>query len=129
MSDTPQGDKSLKFVGSSRKDLAALPKSVKRAFGQALRQVQRGRTPQNAEAFKQGGAGCMELKESGERATYRTMYVAKFDDAVYVLHSFQKKSKSGIATPQSEINVVRERYKLAEQQSRLNLMGSKVKRK
>jgi phage-related protein len=127
MPNPSPGDKDLKFVGSSRKDLAALPKPVKRAFGHALRQVQRGRTPQNAEAFKQGGPGCMELKEGHDRATYRTMYVAKFEDAVYVLHSFQKKSKSGIATPQSEIDVIRERYRLAEQQSKLNLMSSKVK--
>jgi phage-related protein len=129
MSDNPQPDKDLKFVGSSRKDLAKLPKPVKQVFGRALRKVQRGGMPQNAEAFKQGGPGCMELKENHDKATYRTMYVAKFADAIYVLHCFQKKSKSGIATPQADIDVIRERYKLAEQQSKLNLLSSKVKHK
>ena len=92
MLDAPQHDKDLKFVGSSRKDLAKFAKSVKRKFGQALRKVQRGGTPENAESFKQGGSGC-------------------------------------IATPQAEINLIRDRYKLAEQQSKVNLMNMKVKHK
>jgi len=71
----------------------------------------------------------MELKENHDRATFRTMYVAKFPDGVYVLHVFQKKSKSGIATPQEDIDLVQERYKLAEQQSHMNLADTKVKHK
>jgi phage-related protein len=127
MLDSQRRDKDLVFVGSSRKDLAKLAKPVRRAFGQALRKVQRGITPTNAASFLQGGAGCMELKEDHDKATYRTMYVAKFADAVYVLHAFQKKSKAGIATPQKDIDLVRERYRLAEQQSKLNLTSTRVK--
>ena len=117
----------MAFVGASRKDLARLVEPVRRAFGHALRKVQRGMMPINAVPFPQGGAGCMELKEDHDKATYRTMYIAKFADAIYVLHAFQKKSKAGIATPQKDIDLVRERYRLAEQQSKLNLASTKVK--
>jgi len=53
--------------------------------------------------------------ENHDRSAYRAVYTAKFGDVVYVLHVFQKKSKSGIATPQHEINIIRERLKYADE--------------
>ncbi len=129
MPDPQKSDKDLAFIGTSRKDLAKLIEPVRRAFGHTLRKVQQGKTPANAAPFPQGGAGCMELKEDHDKATYRTMYVAKFADAIYVLHAFQKKSKAGIATPQKDIDLVRERYRLAEQESKMKLAGTKVRHK
>jgi len=129
MFDPQRADKDLFWVATSRKDMRALPQDVHRKFGFGLRAIQGGDTPANAAAFPQGGSGCMELKENHDRATFRTMYVAKFPDGVYVLHVFQKKSKSGIATPQEDIDLVQERYKLAEQQSHMNLADTKVKHK
>lgn len=57
----------------------------------------------------------MELKLDHRAGTFRTVYTVKFADAIVVLHAFQKKSKSGIATPKKEIELVRSRLKLAEQ--------------
>ena len=61
-----------------------------------------------------GGAGVLEVVEDHDGDTYRAVYTVKFAGAVYVLHSFQKKSKKGIKTPAAEMNVIRERLKAAE---------------
>ena len=61
------------------------------------------------------GASVIEIIEDYDRATYRAVYTVRFEDCVYVLHAFQKKSKRGIATPQTEIDLIRTRLKWAEQ--------------
>ena len=107
--------KELVFVGSSRKELRAVPLSVRRAFGLALFAVQVGETPPAAKPLKGfGGAGVMELIEDSRGDTYRAVYTVKFALKVYVLHVFQKKSKSGVATPKHDIELIRERLKRAE---------------
>jgi phage-related protein len=60
-----------------------------------------------------GGAGVLELIEDDRNGTYRAAYTVRYFTAVYVLHVFQKKSKHGIATPQSELDVVKSRLKRA----------------
>ncbi len=60
------------------------------------------------------GSGVIELIEDFDGDTYRAVYTVRFGDAVYVLHAFKKKSKRGIATPQSDINFVKRRLKDAE---------------
>src|SRR5882757_3325708 len=110
--------KPLLWVGSSRRDLLAMPKKVKRAFGHGLNEVQEGRTPESAKAFTQAGGGVMEVVEDHDRNTYRAMYTAKLANAVYVLHCFQKKSKSGIATPKPEIDLLDQRLRMAQEHSR-----------
>lgn len=61
-----------------------------------------------------GGAGVLEVVEDHDGDTFRAVYTVKFSSAVYVLHAFQKKSKSGIKTPQTDIDLIRQRLKLAE---------------
>ncbi|MBA2245998.1 MAG: type II toxin-antitoxin system RelE/ParE family toxin [Gemmatimonadetes bacterium] len=61
-----------------------------------------------------GGAGVLELIEDHEGDTYRAAYTVRFRGVVYVLHVFQKKSKRGIQTPKHELDLIRERYKMAE---------------
>lgn len=61
-----------------------------------------------------GGAGVLEVVEDYIGDTYRAVYTVKFGEAVYVLHAFQKKSSSGIATPKPDMNTIRERLKAAE---------------
>ena len=61
-----------------------------------------------------GGAGVLEIVENDIGGTYRAVYTVKFDEAVFVLHCFQKKSKSGIATPKEDMEIIRARLKLAE---------------
>ena len=100
--------KPLLWVGSSKRDLLAMPKKVKRAFGHDLNEVQEGRTPESAKAFTQVGGGVMEIVEDHDRSTYRAMYTAKLANAVYVLHCFQKKSEK---TSQRDIELAKTRFK------------------
>jgi phage-related protein len=57
----------------------------------------------------------VEIVSDYQTDTYRAVYTVKFDECVYVLHAFQKKSKKGIATPQAEIELIKSRLKLAEE--------------
>ena len=107
--------KELEWVGSSRKDMKALPRPVQRVFGLALLAVQLGEKPPEAKPLKGfGGAGVLELIEDRQDNTYRAVYTVRFPKKVYVLHVFQKKAKRGIATPKKELDLIRERLRKAE---------------
>ncbi|MEN4545920.1 type II toxin-antitoxin system RelE/ParE family toxin [Pantoea agglomerans] len=109
-----QDEKPLIWIGSSRKDLQALPKEVQRFFGFALDFAQRGEKHQDAKALKGfGGAGVLEVVEDDIGGTYRAVYTVRFAEAVFVLHAFQKKSKRGIATPKEDIDIIKNRLKVA----------------
>ena len=83
-------------------------------FGFALRFAQSGEQHPAAKALKGfGGAGVLEVVENDAAGTYRAVTV-RFEEAVFVLHCFQKKSKNGIATPKEEMDVIRARLKAAE---------------
>ena len=104
------------WLGSSRRDLRAMPEQVRRDVGQALYAAQQGMTDPAAKPMKGfGGMRVMEIIERYRGDAYRAVYTAHFENAVYVLHAFQKKSKTGIATPRHEIEVIRKRYTEAEQ--------------
>jgi phage-related protein len=90
-----------------------MPKPVQRVFGYALSQVEEGLTPADVKPLTNVGSGVMELMEDFDRSTYRAIYTAKLPDAVYVLHAFQKKSKSGIATPKPDIDLIKQRLRTA----------------
>ena len=107
--------KELIWMGSSRRDIREFPPSVRRTFGVALFAAQLGETPPEAKILKGfSGAGVLELIDDHRGNTYRAVYTVRFATKVYVLHAFQKKSKRGIATPQQEIRLIRERLKWAE---------------
>ena len=119
MSDNP---KPIVWIGTSRRDLKAFPKQVRSDIGQALYTAQLGETDPATKPLKGfGGAKVMEIIDRYDTNTYRAVYTVQFSDVIYVLHSFQKKSKSGIATPQKDIELIRRR--LAEAQ-RLNRQRS-----
>ena len=107
--------KPLKWIASSKKDLMAMPEDVRDVFGFALHLAQTGHKHDQAKPLKGfGGAGVLEVLESDAGGTYRAVYTVCFEDAVYVLHCFQKKSKRGIATPKPDIDLIHERLKFAE---------------
>jgi phage-related protein len=111
----PPQDKPLEWVGSSKKDLMALPADVRRFFGHVLDFAQRGGQHDAAKTLKGfGGAGVLEVVEDDAGGTYRAVYTVKFAEAVFVLHCFQKKSKRGITTPQKDMNIIHARLKAAE---------------
>ncbi|OXE36562.1 MAG: addiction module toxin RelE [Phenylobacterium zucineum] len=110
-----QQDKPLIWVGGSKKDLIALPPDVRKFFGHALDFAQHGERHDAAKPLKGfGGAGVLEIIENNVGGTYRAVYTVKFAEAVFVLHCFQKKSTSGIATPQADMDIIRARLKVAE---------------
>ena len=107
--------KPLEWVGSSYQDLMGLPVPVRRFFGYALSLAQHGEQCETAKALKGfGGAGVLEIIQNDADGTYRAVYTVKFEEAVFVLHCFQKKSKSGIATPKADMDLIRARLKVAE---------------
>ena len=116
MKDRPVRIKPVFWMASSRKDLKAFPKAVQSDVGYALFAAQRGEEYRSVKALKGfGGRSVLEIVAPYDADTYRTVYTVKFENAIYVLHAFQKKSTKGIATPQREIDLIRRRLADAEQ--------------
>lgn len=107
--------KEIRWVGSSRRDLRAMPKAIRADFGFELQEVADGRTPLDAKVLKGfGGADVLELREDDESGTYRAVYTVRFEDMVFVLHAFQKKSHRGAATDKADIDLIKTRLSIAE---------------
>lgn len=95
-----------------------MPAKVIDLFGYALHLAQQGGKHAQAKPLRGfGSAGVLEVVENNDGNTYRAVYTVKLGDAVYVLHCFQKKSHKGIETPQRDIELIRDRLKLAQQHS------------
>src|SRR4051794_3668962 len=111
MSDEP---KLLRWVGSAKKDFLAFPENVKDVVGYALYLAQTGGKHADAKPMKGfKGAGVLEVVDDFDGDTYRATYTVKFDDAVYVLHSYQKKSKRKDETSKADMELIEGRLKLA----------------
>jgi phage-related protein len=103
------------WIGSSRRDLRAMPPQVRRDIGQALYAAQQGITDPSAKPLKGFlGTRVMEIVERYQTDAYRAAYTAHFATAIYVLHVFQKKSKTGIATPKQDIDLIKKRFAEAQ---------------
>jgi phage-related protein len=115
MSDIPPiALKPLTWVGPAYSELMSLPAQVRRNAGYALWFAQAGETPDHVKplrGFK--GAGVLEVIADHDGNAYRAVYTVKLDGIVYVLHCFQKKSKRGIATPKTTIELIRQRLRAA----------------
>jgi phage-related protein len=101
------GRKRLHFIGGSRRDIRAMPDDVQDVFGAALLDAQYGDVPVGARPFGEGlPRQVMKLVEDYAGDTYRAAYTVAFRKAVYVLHVFKKKSKSGVGTPRPDKDVI-----------------------
>lgn len=106
--------KKLVWIASSLKDLRAFPVEVRNSMGYALYVAQAGGKHPDAKPLKGfHGAGVLEVVEDFDGDTFRTVYTVRREDAVYVLHAFQKKARKDIATPKQEIELIRNRYEAA----------------
>ena len=113
--DKNQPLKPLIWIGSSRKDFQEFPDPVKDKMGYALFVAQKGGKHENTKPLKGfGGAGVVEIVTDHRGDTFRTMYTVRLAGTVYVLHAFQKKSKSGCATPRGDIELTKQRLTQAE---------------
>lgn len=107
--------KKLVWIGSSYKDLNNFPQPVRQAIGYALFFAQNGKMHEHAKVLSgMGSAGVHEIRENDKSGTYRVIYTVVTAEYVFVLHAFQKKSKSGIATPKQEMELVKSRLKEAK---------------
>jgi phage-related protein len=108
--------KPVEWVGSSLEDLKEFPEEVKQVMGYAFYLAQSGGKHPSAEPLKGfKGAGVLEVVEDFDGDTYRAVYTVKLEGVVYVLHTFQKKSKHGIATPKQDIDLIEKRLKRAKE--------------
>lgn len=119
----PADQRRLFFLGSSLRDLESLPKEVKEDFLTGLTVARIGGTPPNMKPWKGLGSGVYELLEDHRGDTYRAVYTVRFTEAMYVLHVFKKKSKSGIKTPLPDIRRVGSRLQEAESHYEENFKG------
>lgn len=119
MEKPPVGEispKPVRWIGSAKEDLSAFPEDVKRRVGRALWDAQIGLTAPFAKPLKGfGGAGVLEVVDDFDGDTYRAVYTVQFAGVVYVLHAFQKKSRKGIATQKSELDLIGRRLLRAKE--------------
>lgn len=107
--------KPVHWVGRSLADLREFPAEVRRNIGFALSFAQKGEKHPAAKPMRgYMGAGVLEIFEDNRGDTYRAVYTVRFARAVYVLHAFKKKSKSGIKTPKHEIDLIHDRLRWAQ---------------
>ena len=115
MSDAPSL-KPLVWVGSSRNDLREFPELVQDRMGYALYVAQRGGKHRDSKTLSGfSGAGVLEVISDFRGNTFRAVYTVRFAGVVYVLHAFQKKSKTGRATPRRDIELIQRRLREAGQ--------------
>jgi phage-related protein len=119
MHRTPVRLKPLEWIGSSRKDLKSLPDEVMDVFGYALYLAQTGGKHDQAKPLRGfGWAGVLEVVEDFRGDAYRAVYTVRFEERVFVLHVFQKKSKTGIETPRRDMDLIRDRLKVAARRTK-----------
>lgn len=108
-------EKPIRWIASCLEDLRAFPSEVQDVVGYALHVAQRGDKHPAAKPLKgYKGAGVLEIVDDFDGDTYRAVYTVRFAGAVYALHAFQKKSKSGVETPKADLKKIETRLKLAE---------------
>jgi phage-related protein len=99
--------KSVEWLGDSLSRVRSFSTEARQKIGFELRQVQRGLDPTDWKPLKIVGSGVREIRVHAE-SEHRVLYVAKFDDAVYVLHAIVKKTRK---TPQEAIRLAQARYR------------------
>ena len=100
--------KAVIFRGSTLDDLRAFPASARRKAGHQLDQVQNGREPDDWKPMNTIGRGAQEIRIKDTAGAFRVIYVAKFADAIYVLHCFVKKTQK---TSKTDLDLAARRYR------------------
>ena len=95
-------------MGRSLQDMQAMPDKAWQRAGSALDDIQHGYPPLNAKPMTTVGGGVMELRIRSANRKWRIIYAAQFEDAIYVLHVFQKKTQK---TPQKDLEIARTHFR------------------
>lgn len=101
-------EKEIRWIGSAHADLLAFPVEARRQAGFQLGKVQAGLEPEDWKPFDEVGAGTREIRIREAGGAFRVMYVAKFEEAAYILHCFQKKTQ---ATSRQDKRIAEARYR------------------
>lgn len=109
------GEKPVHWIGSAKKDFLAFPQAVRSEMGYALGVAQYGGKHPQAKPWKGEGPGVFEIVEYHDGDAYRAVYTVRFENAVYVLHAFQKKSPTGKRTAKGDVEIIGERLKRARE--------------
>ncbi len=99
--------KPIRFLGDSLKAIREFPKDARQDAGYQLEKVQDGQAPDDFKPMPSIGKGVEEIRIWDESGTYRVIYTARLEEAVYVLHAFQKKTQ---ATSQRDIDMAKKRF-------------------
>jgi len=110
VSDQPR---KLVWLVDSLAILKGFPPPVRKKLGFALYQAQIGQRHESAKILHGFAGAVWQVRADDPGGTYRAVYIAQFQEAVYVLHAFKKKAKSGIATPRREVDLIQQRLQLA----------------
>jgi phage-related protein len=105
----------LIWLGNSLRNLRAFPAEAKKIIGDELQLVQFGGMPRDAKPLRGIGPGVFEIALRHHAEAYRAVFAVQLGTKIYVLHAFQKKSKKGIATPKQDVDLIKQRYKQAQE--------------
>ncbi len=105
----------LVWLGNSKANIRSFPKSAQKLLGDELQLIQFGGMPRDAKPFKGVASGVLEIALRYASNAYRVVTAVQLGRRIYVLHAFQKKSKTGIATPQRDIELIKRRYAQAQE--------------
>ena len=101
----------ISWLKAALRAFQAFPLVAQQRAARGLTQIAEGDTPEIAKPMTGLGAGVWELAIKERAGAFRVIYALQLDDDIWVVHAFQKKSTSGIATPKHEIDVVKEKIK------------------
>jgi phage-related protein len=104
--------KEVRWLGDARAVVGRFPRGARLKLGRELTRVQLGADPKHGKSLPQVGRGVQEIRVADNKEAYRVIYVASIGTRVYVLHAFHKKSKQGIETPKTEIELAHRRYRM-----------------
>jgi len=103
------------WLGNSKRNIRDFPKGAQKLLGDELQLIQFGGMPKDAKPFKDVGSGVLEIALRYASDAYRVVLAVQIGKRIYVLHSFQKKSKRGIETPKRDVDLIKKRYAAAQE--------------
>ena len=103
------------WMGNSKRNLQAFPEGAQKLIGDELQLLQFGGMPKDAKPFKGVGSGVVEIALRYDTDAYRTVVAVQLGKKIYVLHAFQKKSKTGIKTSKQDVDLIKQRYAAAKE--------------